>query len=396
MSTIPDFLYPLDHLRTLLDMNPDKVKLEIFQVIDTFSWYYVNEGSIPAARALPLSCESDFAEMLAIAMFIDGFMSSRGPSDWGEELRSLEEFRPDGPRLDVMRVEKSESQGRSSANTELPHVPKSNRLVYNYEHAKELNAKLHASNNKKGVTAGVEDCVDFPETEAEQQKLVDQLVAAMKNLKDIIEKPIQARPRKRTKTDNNAEGAGHDAAEVPETKDNHHVERIQNTSDQDLEILAWIVLYDTLAAQNGNINMPDRYQKPAEYQRCPNFMTRFKHVLAALKAGGSKALVNDLMLWAPVRRIRKRSNKKGNDNKNDALKIGSKIVKENILKKTQAAGQQQSEYEAPRQSGYSGSQSGTFRPVPDSRKRKRESEDDEEGEEAGQEDDEEAGGELEE
>ncbi|KAB5518804.1 hypothetical protein GE09DRAFT_1065879 [Coniochaeta sp. 2T2.1] len=336
--SISSFLYPLNHLRELLDANQSEFNREIFQVIDTLSWCYLNEPYIPAARALPL--DSDNADMPSIAIFIEGFMTSRDSDDWAEELATLDDLRPWEPRFPVLQLKETGFQGGFNQNVDhktLAHVPNNQYMVCNLEHAMELDAQLHATNNKKGVTEGAQDCNDYPKTDAERRKMVHDLVAAMKNFKDIVEKPVACRRRKRAKRDD-AEDNGDGA---PVTEDNYRVQRIRNTNDQDLTLLAWRILKDIKNAQDGNIYMPHRYGKLAEYAWYPDFMTRYGHVLDGLKE--SKALVDDLMLWDPSHRIvanpekelsRKKTNKSGNDKETDALKIGFKIVRENDKAKT--------------------------------------------------------------
>ncbi|KAB5518803.1 hypothetical protein GE09DRAFT_1230256 [Coniochaeta sp. 2T2.1] len=278
------YLYPLPSLRGMIEASNGELRLCIFQVIDTLTWYSVNEGYIPAARALPLP--SEHHEIASIAIFIEGFMAPRQSSAWAEEFAMLNVLRPEHPKLPVLHIASTGLRGRFiEISRPMPQVGKNEHLVVNYDHAMELNYKLRKMNDRKGVTEGIRECEDFPPTDAERRKYVERLVKAMTNYKGIIEYAIKK-------------------------------------------------------AQNGYIGLPDRHARPAEYETYDSWVARFEKVEAAFNE--SKGLVDDTILLDPILRIvanpekelaRRKANKACNTNKYKALKIGAKFVKEENARK---------------------------------------------------------------
>jgi hypothetical protein len=256
---------------------------------------------MPTVRAFDIA-----PKVTDIALFIDGFLKSCKPDDLAEELTSFDNLRPHQACLAVLPPFDTQYGGGSTVG-QLQHWhdhagKQKYNLIQNFDHAMQLDAQLHMMNNKMGKTADVLDCEDFPATDEERKVLVDKLVAAMVNYTGIIEKPVLDRKRRRTR-----QGAGSEAGDdedAPATKDNYRVERVKNTSNVELQILAWKLLvsspsltlsifckptltqpsqYFIKDAQDGHIYLPDRHGKQAEYTKYPSFMGRYEKVVEALR-----------------------------------------------------------------------------------------------------------------
>ncbi|KAH8903184.1 hypothetical protein BR93DRAFT_214809 [Coniochaeta sp. PMI_546] len=361
-------------------------------VKDTLSWQYFRDKIVPSVHSLDVA-----PDLACLAHFIEGFLrsQSQAPNNgWVVALHPIMALRPQAyvslPHLDpkVPRVTPSRAaeplpitksdtpsvaistqsnpgeaqHGRPSTFEHRPtHATGlTGTFPDDLKHVKKRDDELQRMNNKRGKTAGIADCDDFPRTQVERQQLISKLVDAMVNYEDIVEKPIASKSRRHTSQDATS-GASHDE-DAPALKDNYRVERVRNTSKAELEILASKVLWYIKDAQDGNIFLPDRYGKQVEYTKFPSFMARYEKVLEALKF--SKALVDDLMAWDHCRRLvaapdkeyvvsfvlvipiinetlyhsemlltstikqRKKTNKSGNDKKTVQLKAGIKALKE--------------------------------------------------------------------
>ncbi|KAB5518802.1 hypothetical protein GE09DRAFT_1230255 [Coniochaeta sp. 2T2.1] len=313
-------LYPTETLVRLIEEGDIEMKLAIFQVLDTYTSYYVDYNSLPAARSLPVE-----NGMQTIAIFIEGFMTSRKPYNWADELVAVEGLRPEEPRLPSLHLTEAvpdEQQVPTSAHAE-PLNADEDIEITTYEQAMPLDAQLHAMNNRKGKTQGVEDCQEFPTSAKEQKVYVDRLVEAMTDCKNTEDAKVAA----------NNNTANDPVPPVSAPKDNYQVQRVKHTSRKDLLIIAWKLLMHINDAQGGFIYMPDRYGRPVAYNRYDNFEERFSAVCDALRH--QKGLVNDLMRWDPFRRLatapdkekaRKVDNKAGNVLKQQRLIAGKALL----------------------------------------------------------------------
>ncbi|KAB5543037.1 hypothetical protein GE09DRAFT_1225182 [Coniochaeta sp. 2T2.1] len=313
-------LYPAEMLVRLIEEGDIEMKRAIFQLLDTYTSHYVDYNSLPAARSLPVE-----DGMRIVATFIEGFMTSRKPYDWADELVAIEGLRPEEPRrpsLHLTEAVSDEQQVPTSAHAE-PLNADDGVEITTYERAMALDAQLHAMNNRKVRTQGVEDCQGFPTTAKEQKVYVDRLVEAMTDCGNLGDAKVVA--------DNNT--ANGPVPPVSAPKDNYQVQRVKHTSRKDLQIIAWKLLMHINDAQGGFICMPDRYGRPVAYNRYDNFEERFSAVCDALRH--QKGLVNDLMQWDPFRRLaaapdkekaRKVDNKAGNVLKQQRLIAGKALL----------------------------------------------------------------------
>ncbi|KAB5536122.1 hypothetical protein GE09DRAFT_1249665 [Coniochaeta sp. 2T2.1] len=334
--SLADTLYPTETLARLISQGNVEDKRAIFQILDSYTFYYGDHKTLPAARALPLE-----GAKLTVAYFIEGFMASRYPYEWADELIGIEALRPDGPRLPPLHPTDTGSDNQdapAATHTEESLPAKDNVEVETYEQAMALDEKLHDMNNRKGITAGIGNFQGFPSTPKEQKAYIDRLVDAMADcttpeepdeLIDDTNASATVPAASTLDDDNTASGT---VPAIPAPKENYQVQRAKHTSRKDLQILAWKLLEWAIAsAQGGLIFMPDRYGGPVKYNRYDDFDERFNAVCNALRKG----LVNDLMAWDPFRRLaaapakersRNLGNKEGNLLKQKRLAAGKQVM----------------------------------------------------------------------
>ena len=182
-----------------------------------------------------------------IATFIEGFLKSRKPDVLEEEMKRICSLRPhlsilplllpintNGGDLTLEQLEFTYGNPRDWPE----HLP-----IQNVAHARQLDRLLKAANNGKGKAADIEACDDFPTTHEGQKKCVDELVKAMMNLDDIIDKKIVDRPAARAAAAAQTATSGAGSSQQTEhMRDNYRVERVKNTPTKVFYILGWDVL----------------------------------------------------------------------------------------------------------------------------------------------------------
>lgn len=110
-------------------------------------------------------------------------------------------------------------------------------LVRDLGHFSALKTEYERLNNKKDNT-DVPDCDDFPQDLDDQRSLVRELFEAMVDFSEIVEEPRLVRKNKKRQ---HSELENEDSS-LAEYRDNTHVKRVKESSDVEIELLAWNLL----------------------------------------------------------------------------------------------------------------------------------------------------------
>ncbi|KAK4183420.1 hypothetical protein QBC35DRAFT_456314 [Podospora australis] len=161
-------------------------------------------------------------------------------------------------------------------------------------------------------------CDDFPQSDEGVQDLVSRVMEAIKDTNAVLDAPRKARVKK---------GNGVDGQPNNQFDTNSKVREVQTMSDEDIEDLAWEVVFRARDAQMDYVYISPLYK---DYK----YMTRFNKAVNNLKM--SKACVIDLKtetgakrnVMGPAREFkRKQSNLSTNESKQEYITAGTESVK---------------------------------------------------------------------
>ncbi|KAI0594185.1 hypothetical protein F4775DRAFT_606682 [Biscogniauxia sp. FL1348] len=179
-------------------------------------------------------------------------------------------------------------------------------FIANWDQATMVDRQYKATCNQVDT-----DASDFPSDEGVQRELVRQIVEAIVNTRDVLEKDTNFAFKK-----------------IVDKK----------YSDIELELVAWKVLASLKSAQEGQNELSPWYcEGGPRYARFESFMDRFNEIVRILRV--SKDMVKniftndmfrDRLAWNPrIEYSRKETNRSGNFRKGAVCKIGNELAREN-------------------------------------------------------------------
>ncbi|KAB5518801.1 hypothetical protein GE09DRAFT_1065877 [Coniochaeta sp. 2T2.1] len=337
-----DLVPTRDVFHTWLQAHPPVARLQIFQLMDSLTNDYMSRGSVA-----PVAYFESAPELGDNAAATRAYLKAQGDRIL-QEMEALDWYRPQDlqalPLLPYSWAAKPLQEMLKVKDHENNHKY---QMVLDHEHALELDKELHEMHSRKGKTAGIGDC-DFPATYAERKALADGLFHAMVDTSSIVEvghmKTANKGKKKATADDEGEDGEhGNDGEQpyaTPAYNKNYKVARVEEASNVELQILAWKILDASREAQEGYICMPTRHGKEPAYKAYATYKDRYEAIKAAVK--GSKSIIVDAMAPDPIRRLvaapkkeylRKKQNKRTNDDRNGQVKAGRKAMATGIFDK---------------------------------------------------------------
>lgn len=171
------------------------------------------------------------------ARFVEQYLKSLSRAAIDVELESVEYLRPldtqplpplaaDDTLDDLLRVQTRKYQP----------------IFRNFDHEKAVKEEYDHLNDKRKA-ADVPDCADFPDDEASQHRLVEELFNAILDSTEAEELPrlVNKKGKKRKASEMDGE---HSAAQDDDRQwtENTYVKRVKSASDIEIQFIAWNLL----------------------------------------------------------------------------------------------------------------------------------------------------------